>query len=123
MRNQRIKFKLMNSVTVISSLGSLYRKAQRSDYRSRRLDELRGKPLEPADFCARWITSIDPNDRGYYSACVRELAKATGLSERTVNGWGADFAKRPKYIIILLRKEDLIRQMRLLLDKFDQLEE
>lgn len=108
---------------MVSALNPLYDRAKRSDHRSQRLDRLLAKPMEPEDFCSRWVTSITPDEWGYYSTCVRELSKATGISERTVQGWGPTFSKRPKYVLTILRKEDLIRQMRLLLDKFDELEE
>lgn len=103
-------------------IGDVAKKAE-NRRRNRRLNELLEKPLEPKEFCARWVRSVAPEDRGYYSACVRELARVTEYSERTIQGWGPDFAKRPKIVVILLRKEDLIRQMREKLNEFDDLHE
>jgi hypothetical protein len=79
--------------------------------RHHRVDEIRVLPLEPSEFCRRWV-NMPPDERGYYKACVKALAQATGLSARTVEGWGKDFAKRPDYVLNILRKEDIINQIR-----------
>ncbi|WP_206756695.1 hypothetical protein [Planktothrix sp. FACHB-1365] len=68
--------------------------------------------LEPKEFCLRWVKTPNPGARGYYTACVRDLAKATGLSERTIEGWGPEFRDRPDYILVVLEKENTIRQIR-----------
>ena len=52
-----------------------------------------------------------------------QLAQATGLSERTVEGWGKDFAKRPEYVLNILRKEDIINQIRQLVLPPDAIKE
>jgi hypothetical protein len=88
-----------------------------------RFNAIKKTPLEPQEFCRRWIQSPAPDEYGYYSACVRELAKVCEISERTVQGWGKNFSKRPVYVLAMLRKEDLICQMRRLFDQFDQIEE
>jgi hypothetical protein len=51
--------------------------------------------------------------------CVKLLAKATGLSERTVEGWGSDFSNRPDYVLTTLKKEDTILQIRELVKRSD----
>lgn len=76
-----------------------------------RLSKIKSLPMEPSDFCKRWITRVRPGERGWRAECCRELAKATGLSIRTIEGWGSDFSGRPEIIVTLLRKEDLLRQI------------
>jgi hypothetical protein len=82
-------------------------------------DELRKLKLEPLEFCRKWVKSPQPGERGYYKVCVRFLAKATGLSERTVEGWGAEFSNHPDYVLITLKKEDTILQIRELVKQND----
>lgn len=76
-----------------------------------RLDAIAQKPLEPIEFCQRWVRFPAPGERGYQSACVRELAKVCGVTERTVERWGTNFERRPETILTLLRNVDLRRQM------------
>lgn len=90
--------------------------------RHHRIDEIRVLPLEPIEFCQRWVDR-PADERGYYTACVKALAQATGLSERTVQGWGKDFAKRPDYVLHILRKEDIINQIRKLVLPPDVIQE
>lgn len=76
-----------------------------------RIDALRNTPLEPLDYCQRWV-EMSPDDRGYRKACVEALAEATGLSPRTINNWGKHFEKRPDYALHALRMADLLNQIR-----------
>lgn len=71
--------------------------------------------MEPKDFCKKWVTHLQPGDWGYFTACVEELANATGLSSRTVEKWGADFERRPDSVLITLRKEDTLKEIQKLL--------
>ena len=80
-----------------------------------RLDELKVKPLEPLEFCRRWV-KVPEEDRGWYKACVSALTEATGVSPRSIERWKKDFSKRPDYICTILRKEDLLNQVREKLD-------
>ncbi|AFZ11507.1 hypothetical protein Cri9333_0557 [Crinalium epipsammum PCC 9333] len=84
------------------------------------IDALKKRQLEPSDFCRKWIKSIAPDERGYYKACVKAIAEATGLSERTIEGWGPDFKGRPDSVLVTLSKEDTINQIRVLV-KVDNL--
>lgn len=97
----------------------------RSEFRKQqsRLEEIAGTPLEPAEFCHRWVVSPAAGERGYQAACIRELASVCGLSRRTVKAWGADFQKRPSNIPTMLRVVDMLRQILPYLDKFDQIQE
>ncbi len=97
----------------------------RSEFRKQqsRLEEIAGTPLEPMEFCQRWVKSPTSGERGYHAACVRELAKACGISELTVKGWGQNFQKYPSHIPTMLRTVDLLRQMLLHFDQFDLIEE
>lgn len=57
--------------------------------------------LEPKDYCNFWIPikyKILPNERGYHSACVEELAKVTGARTPTVVNWHSDFSYRPAWV-------------------------
>lgn len=73
--------------------------------------------MEPLEFCRKWLKAPTPGERGYYKVCVKLLAKATGLSVRTVEGWGPDFSSRPEYVLTTLKKEDTILQIRELVKK------
>ena len=76
--------------------------------------ELKKQPLEPLDFCKKWVNS-DPEKRGYYRDCVRALSKVTTLSERSIERWGPDFSKRPRSVLATLRKEDMLNEVRVAL--------
>lgn len=75
----------------------------------RRLRYLRSLPLEPVEYCQRWVKS-DPA-KGYRKVCINALAEATGLSNGTVGNWGAAFERRPHYILHVLRQVDLLNQI------------
>lgn len=75
----------------------------------RQLRYLRNLPLEPVEYCQRWVKA-DPG-KGYRKVCVNLLAGATGLSSRTVGNWGANFERRPRYILHVLRQVDLLNQI------------
>jgi len=77
--------------------------------------------MEPKDFCEKWIKTKQPGEWGYYKACVQEIAVATGLSPRTVESWGPDFSGRPDSVLVTLKKEDTIRQIRELVKPDDLL--
>lgn len=74
------------------------------------IDQLRHIPLEPMEYCQRWVKP-DPN-RNYRKACIHAIAEATGLSTQTVKDWGKNFYRRPRYVLRLLRYADLINQLR-----------
>lgn len=75
-----------------------------------RFDRIRNLPLEPLDYCHRWVR-LDPN-RSYRKACIHAIAQATGLSPHTIKDWGRNFHRRPVYVLRLLRYADLINQFR-----------
>lgn len=75
-----------------------------------RLDQLLHLPLEPADYCQRWV-SAEPG-KGYLKVCINTLAEATGLSPGTIKNWGPDFRRRPQYVLRLLRQADLLNQIK-----------
>jgi len=76
-----------------------------------RIDALSNLPVEPLEYCRRWV-NMSPDERGYRKACVASLAEATGLSERTIGNWGANFEKRPNYVAHILRMADMLNQVR-----------
>ncbi len=75
-----------------------------------RIDYLLGQPLEPSEYCRRWVQQ--DFSRGYRKTCVNVLAAATGLSPNTIKDWGSDFSRRPQYVPLLLRRADLLNQFR-----------
>lgn len=78
-----------------------------------RIDIIRQLPLEPMEYCRRWVET-DPA-RGYRKACINALAQATGLSPHTIKDWGTNFDRRPRYVPFLLRQADLLNQFKHLL--------
>lgn len=75
-----------------------------------RLDWLRQLPLEPVEYCRRWVA--DEPGKGYLKACVNALAEATGLSPGTIKNWGPNFRRRPQSVLRLLRQADLLNQIK-----------
>jgi hypothetical protein len=75
-----------------------------------RIDILRQLPLEPMEYCRRWV-SREPG-RNYRKACINAIAQVTGASPKTVKDWGTDFRRRPKYVTRILRQADLINQFK-----------
>lgn len=74
-----------------------------------RLRCLRSLPLEPMEYCQRWVKA-DPA-KGYRKVCINALAEATGLSARTIGNWGSGFERRPRHIPYILRQADLLNQI------------
>jgi len=83
-----------------------------SDLSPHLLDQLRDLPMEPADYCNRWVT-VEPG-KGYLKVCINILAEATGLSPGTIKNWGPNFHRRPQYVLRLLRQADLLNQIKAL---------
>ncbi|MBE9182979.1 hypothetical protein IQ268_31065 [Oculatella sp. LEGE 06141] len=77
-----------------------------------RLDQLRYLPMEPTDYCERWMTA-EPG-KGYLKVCINVLSETTGLSAGTIKNWGTDFHRRPQYVLRLLRQADLLNQIKAL---------
>lgn len=76
----------------------------------RRIDTVRRTPLEPMEYCQRWVQQ--DASRGYRKMCIKAIAEATGLSPETVKDWGPNFKRRPRYVPHLLRQADLINQFK-----------
>ncbi len=79
-------------------------------------------PLEPKEYCERWV-DFPKEERGYYTACVSALAKVTGLSRRTVEKWGPEFKGCPDQTKLMLRYRDILNQIKRSLSDLDNLEE
>lgn len=75
-----------------------------------RIDTLCQLPLEPMEYCRRWVNH-EPG-RNYRKACINAIAQVTGMSPKTVKDWGRDFRYRPKYVTRILRQADLINQFK-----------
>jgi hypothetical protein len=90
---------------------------RQSHQNKHRIDILCQLPLEPIEYCRRWV--IQEPGRNYRKACINALAKlsegiaqVTGTSPKTVKDWGRDFRCRPKYVTRILRQADLINQFK-----------
>jgi hypothetical protein len=81
---------------------------------SEAIEALQQRPLEPSQYCERWVTADAAY--GYRKACIRALAHATQLSPGTIENWGPNFQRRPKYVLYLLRQVDLLNQLKRLHD-------
>jgi hypothetical protein len=79
--------------------------------RHNRIEAIKGMHLKPSEFCRRWIENPPPGEWGYRAACIRELVRVTGLTKDAINKWGPDLDDCPDIVEILLRKEDIIRQV------------
>jgi len=77
------------------------------------IDALCQLPLEPSEYCRRWVKSRP--GKGYRKVCINALAEVTGLSPRTIKDWGPNFTRCPRYVLRLLRQADLINQFKLLI--------
>ncbi|MEB3828861.1 hypothetical protein [Phormidium sp. CCY1219] len=77
--------------------------------------------MEPSEFCQRWIVDPAPGEWGYRQACTKLLAEATGLSERSIENWGKDFSNRPDYILLILQKDNALREIQLTLTQLEKL--
>lgn len=86
------------------------RTGSHSQQTNHRFDTIRQFPLEPMEYCHRWV-SQQPG-RNYRKVCINALAEVTGVSPTTVKDWGTNFDRRPKYITRLLRQADLINQFK-----------
>ncbi|MFN6571572.1 hypothetical protein [Dendronalium sp. ChiSLP03b] len=86
-----------------------------SHHNQHRIDVIRQLPLEPMEYCHRWV-SQEPG-RNYRKACINAIAQVTGNSPKTVKDWGTDFRRRPKYVTRILRQADLINQFKQLVVK------
>ncbi len=82
-------------------------RSQSSDFENR-MEAFCQLPLEPIDYCTRWVKN-NPN-KGYRKSCINALAKATGLSLQTIKNWGSNFARRPQNLPYVLRHFDLLNQ-------------
>jgi hypothetical protein len=84
-------------------------------YRRKAIDVVTGLPLmEPLEYCRRWVTAIEPSERGYRAECIRALEKATfGVYKfETINrNWGAEFERRPESALELLRVANLLNEL------------
>lgn len=83
--------------------------------RHKRIDEIRSKPLEPLDYCQKWVPKYygkQPGDWGYKAACIRELMRVTQKSQKAIEAWGAEFSGRPEDVLVILRQADIINQVR-----------
>ncbi len=72
--------------------------------------------MEPQEYCRKWVPIYQgkkPGERGYRAACVRELAKISGVKESTIDiNWGSDFAQRPGYLPRMLTLADVINSVK-----------
>ena len=82
--------------------------ARRFNRNGQRLEQISQLPLEPINYCRRWVKQNPA--KGYRKSCINALARATGLSPNTIKDWGKNYTKRPQHIPYLLRQVDLLNQ-------------
>ncbi|HIK54416.1 MAG TPA: hypothetical protein IGS37_04555 [Synechococcales cyanobacterium M55_K2018_004] len=92
-------------------------------YRRKAIDVANGLPLmEPSEYCRRWVTRLQPGERGYRAECIRALEKATfGVYKfDTIDrNWGADFERRPDAALELLRVANMLNEIDIGLDSLN----
>ncbi len=74
--------------------------------------------VTPKEYCDKWVskkTGIYPDQRGYNSACVRELSNVLGLSKIAIRKWGKDFNNHPDYIRVNLGNVDKLNDIAVIL--------
>ena len=67
------------------------------------------KPVTPKEYCEKWVpykTGRQPTDRGYISACVKELAEVLDYAEISIRKWGKDFEGHPENVRRHLSNKD-----------------
>ena len=94
----------------------------RQQRRQTRIDALQRLPLEPLEYCRRWLDHPE-DERGWYKACTYEIARVTGAKQRTVEIWSPNFERCPETIKIALRKQDALNQIARLLKDVEEIEE
>ncbi len=98
------------AVTLTNSRTLKMQTGGQSHQNKHQIDILCQLPLEPMEYCRRWVTH-EPG-RNYRKACINAIAQVTGTSPKTVKDWGRDFRYRPKYVTRILRQADLINQFK-----------
>lgn len=92
-------------------------------YRKKAIDVANGLPLmEPSEYCRRWVTHIQPGERGYRAECIRALERATfGVYKfDTIDrNWGSDFERRPESALELLRVANMLNEIDIGLDSLN----
>ncbi|WP_442940380.1 hypothetical protein [Nostoc sp.] len=103
------------AVTLSNSRTLKMQTGRQSHQNKHQIDTLCQLPLEPMEYCRRWVTH-EPG-RNYCKACINVIAEVTGTSPKTVKDWGTEFHRRPKYVTRILRQADLINQFKQLVVK------
>jgi hypothetical protein len=98
------------AVTFSNSRTLKMQTGRQSHQNKHQIDTLCQLPLEPMEYCRRWVTH-EPG-RNYRKACINAIAEVTGTSPKTVKDWGTDFGRRPRYVTRILRQADLINQFK-----------
>jgi hypothetical protein len=78
------------------------------------MEAIRRLPLEPNDYCRKWVPVFygkQPGERGYKAACIKELARVTGVAPENIErNWGKELENTPSYLPRMLRMADIINQ-------------
>ena len=81
------------------------------------MEAIRKLPLKPQEYCEKWVPILygrQPGERGYKAACIRELARVSGVEADTIErNWGLTnmaFDAAPAYLPRMLRMADIINQ-------------
>ncbi|MEA5573471.1 hypothetical protein [Calothrix sp. UHCC 0171] len=72
------------------------------------------EPLEPSEFCEKWIPikrSKNPGEYGYRKESCKLLAELTGYGETTCNNWLSTPSEIPQLVRLYLRSVDILWQI------------
>jgi hypothetical protein len=91
---------------------------RQSHQNKHRIDILCQLPLEPIEYCRRWVTQ-EPG-RNYRKACINAIPRSGCQGHRTsyrnesknCKRLGERFSLQPKYVTRILRQADLINQFK-----------
>ena len=76
------------------------------------------EPLEPTEFCEKWIPvkrNKKPGEYGYRKQCRKLLAELTGYGETTCNNWLSTPKEVPQLVRPYLRLVDTLWQIQQIL--------
>ncbi|MEM9926217.1 MAG: hypothetical protein AAF915_21105 [Cyanobacteria bacterium P01_D01_bin.50] len=72
------------------------------------------EPLEPKEFCSKWIpikSNKKPGEYGYRKECCKLLALLTGYNETSCSNWLSTPSDIPNLVPLYLRSVDILWQI------------
>ena len=80
-----------------------------------KIDVIARLPLKPSEYCKRWVSG-DPEERGYRTRCMQVISRVTSASMRSMERWGDTLDDCPETVERALRKQDILNQIKQLID-------